>query len=275
MITKLLIPTDFSEVANNALNYAIKLAHKTGAEIHILYVKNIPIMDNSFPNDVYQSYMLEIEEFTKKNFDELTEKVLKNANVKFETHTAFGFINDEIQEFIEKQKIDLVVLGTTGASGLQELLIGSNAASVAGEAEVPVLVIPPTSVFEEIVHIVYATDYNEPEFPAVSRLAYFASLFDADVSVLHVKSDYDDLFDSEHNFFSRNKDAAEFTKWKIVKLPEGESVIDSINKFIDQNHSNMIVMAKHNRNFFDKLFHRSLSKQMAYHTKIPLLVLNK
>jgi nucleotide-binding universal stress UspA family protein len=275
MISKILIPTDFSDVANNALNYAIKLATKTDAELHILYVKNIPIMDNSFPNEVYQSYMLEVEDFTKKNFNDLNEKVLKKANVKFETHTAFGFINDEIQEFIKKQKIDLVVLGTTGASGLQELLIGSNAASVAGEAEVPVLVIPPTSVFEEIVHIVYATDYNEPEFPAVSRLAYFASLFDADVSVLHVKSDYDDLFDSEHNFFSRNKDAAEFTKWKIVKLPPGESVIESINTFIDQNHSNMIVMAKHNRNFFDKLFHRSLSKQMAYHTKIPLLVLNK
>lgn len=275
MISKILIPTDFSDVANNALNYAIKLATKTDAELHILYVKNIPIMDNSFPNEVYQSYMLEVEDFTKKNFNDLNEKVLKNANVKFETHTAFGFINDEIQEFIKKQKIDLVVLGTTGASGLQELLVGSNAASVAGEAEVPVLVIPPTSVFEEIVHIVYATDYNEPEFPAVSRLAYFASLFDADVSVLHVKSDYDNLFDSEHNFFSRNKDAAEFTKWKIVKLPPGESVIESINTFIDQNHSNMIVMAKHNRNFFDKLFHRSLSKQMAYHTKIPLLVLNK
>ncbi|MFZ4796333.1 MAG: universal stress protein [Bacteroidia bacterium] len=275
MISKILIPTDFSVVANNALQYAIQLAKKTNAEIHVLYVKNIPIMDNSFPNNVYQSYMMEVEEFTKTNFSDLTEKYLEKANIKFETHTAFGFINDEIQEFVEKSKIDLIVLGTTGASGLQEILIGSNAASVAAGAEVPVLIIPPTSQFEDIIHLVYATDYNEPEFPAVSRLAYFASLYDADVSVLHIKSDYDDLFDSEHNFFSRNKDAAEFNKWKIVKLPEGESVIESINTFITNNHSNMIVMAKHNRNFFDRLFHRSLSRQMAYHTKIPLLVLNK
>jgi nucleotide-binding universal stress UspA family protein len=67
----------------------------------------------------------------------------------------------------------------------------------------------------------------------------------------------------------------EVNKWKIVKLPEGESIIDSINNFIETENPDMIVMAKHNRSFFDRLFHRSLSKQMAYHTKIPLLVLNK
>ncbi|MCF8429011.1 MAG: universal stress protein [Bacteroidia bacterium] len=275
MISKILIPTDFSEVANNALQYAIQLAKKTNAEIHVLYVKNIPIMDNSFPNNVYQSYITEVEDFTKKSFDDLTVKFLKNSEVKFETHTAFGFIKDEIKDFADKNKIDLIVLGTTGASGLQEILIGSNAASVAASSEIPVLIIPPTSHFEEIIHLVYATDYNEPEFPAVSRLAYFASLYDADVSVLHIESDYDDLFDSEHNYFNRNKDADEFKKWKIIKLPKGESIIESINNFIANNHSNMIVMAKHNRNFFDRLFHRSLSKKMAYHTKIPLLVLNK
>lgn len=275
MISKILIPTDFSEVANNALQYAIQLAKKTQAEIHILYVKNIPIMDNSFPNNVYQTYMIEMDEFTKKSFEDLTSKFLKNAEVKFKTHTAFGFIQDEIQDFSEKNEIDLIVLGTTGASGIQEILIGSNAASVAANSAIPVLIIPPTSNFEEIIHLVYATDYNEPEFPAVSRLAYFANLYDADVSILHVKSDYDNFFDAEHNFFSRNKNAAEFKKWKIIKLPKDGSIIESINTFITNNHSNMVVMAKHNRNFFDKLFHISLSKKMAYHTKIPLLVLNK
>jgi hypothetical protein len=275
MINKILIPTDFSEVANNALQYAIQLAKKTHAEIHILYVKNIPIMDNSFPNNVYESYLIEVEEFTKKSFEDLTAKYFKNAEVKFETHTAFGFIQDEIQDFSENNNIDLIVLGTTGASGIQEILIGSNAASVATNSAIPVLIIPAHAQYEEILHMVYATDYNEPEFPSVSSLAYFASLYHADVSVLHIKSDFDKFFDVEHNFFSRNKNADEFKKWKIIKLPQGESVIESINTFIFNNHSNMIVMAKHNRNFFDKLFHRSLSKQMAYHTKIPLLVLNK
>ncbi|MEI7977843.1 MAG: universal stress protein [Bacteroidota bacterium] len=275
MISKILIPTDFSSVANNALQYAIKLAQKTNAHIFLLHVNNVPIMDASFPNEVYQTYTAEIEDFAKKSFENIENLYLNKSNLKFETHTAYGFVNDEIQEFAKNNDIDLIVLGTTGASGIQEILIGSNAASVVAKAEIPVLVIPPTSSFTDISKIVYASDFNEPEFPSVSRLAYFANLYDAEVSVLHIKSFADNLFDAEHNFFSRNKENVEVNKWKIVKLPEGESIIDSINNFVETEQPNLIVLAKHNRSFFDRLFHRSLSKQMAYHTKTPLLVLNK
>ncbi len=275
MISKILIPTDFSTVANNALQYAIQLAKKTNASIHLLHVNNIPIMDASFPNEVYQTYTAEIEDFAKNSFENLENLYLNKSNLQFDKHTAYGFVNDEIQEFANNNNIDLIVLGTTGASGIQEILIGSNAASVVAKAEIPVLVIPPTSTFTDIKKIVYASDFNEPEFPSVSRLAFFANLYEAEVNVLHIKSFADNLFDAEHNFFSRNKENVEVNRWKIVKLPEGESIIDSINNFVETEHPNLIVMAKHNRSFFDRLFHRSLSKQMAYHTKIPLLVLNK
>lgn len=275
MISKILIPTDFSTVANNALQYAIQLAKKTNASIHLLHVNNIPIMDASFPNEVYQTYTAEIEDFAKNCFENLENLYLNKSNLQFDKHTAYGFVNDEIQEFANNNNIDLIVLGTTGASGIQEILIGSNAASVVAKAEIPVLVIPPTSTFTDIKKIVYASDFNEPEFPSVSRLAFFANLYEAEVNVLHIKSFADNLFDAEHNFFSRNKENVEVNRWKIVKLPEGESIIDSINNFVETEHPNLIVMAKHNRSFFDRLFHRSLSKQMAYHTKIPLLVLNK
>ncbi len=275
MISKILIPTDFSTVANNALQYAIQLAKKTNASIHLLHVNNIPIMDASFPNEVYQTYTAEIEDFAKNSFENLENLYLNKSNLQFDKHTAYGFVNDEIQEFAKNNDIDLIVLGTTGASGIQEILIGSNAASVVAKAEIPVLVIPPTSTFTDIKKIVYASDFNEPEFPSVSRLAFFANLYEAEVNVLHIKSFADNLFDAEHNFFSRNKENVEVNRWKIVKLPEGESIIDSINNFVETEHPNLIVMAKHNRSFFDRLFHRSLSKQMAYHTKIPLLVLNK
>lgn len=275
MISKILIPTDFSTVANNALEYAIHLAQKVNASIHLLHVNNIPIMDASFPNDVYQTYTAEIADSAKKSFENIEKLYFKNSNIKFETKTSFGFVNDEIQEFATNNEIDLIILGTTGASGIQEILIGSNAASVVAKAEIPVLVIPPTAAFTNISKIVYASDFNEPEFPSVSRLAFFANLYDAEVSVLHVKSFADHLFDASNNFFSRNKENVEVNKWKIIKLPEDENVIDSINKFIETENPDMIVMAKHNRSFFDRLFHRSLSKQMAFHTKIPLLVLNK
>jgi nucleotide-binding universal stress UspA family protein len=275
MINKILVPTDFSEVANNALQYAISLSLKIDAEIHLLYVKNVPLVDSSYPDTIYQSYMSEMDDYTKDRFAHLKNSTLEMSGVKYITHSAFGFINDEIQEFTNENKIDLIILGTTGASGIQEVLIGSNAASVVAKSEVPVLVIPPMAKFEELKNILYSSDFNEPEFPALSRLAYFADLYNAEISILHVKSEFDNYFDEEHNFFVKNKDQIALNNWKVVKISETSSVIDSINNYVEKEHPNLLVMAKHNRNFFDRLFHHSLSKQMAYHTKIPLLVLNK
>ena len=185
-----------------------------------------------------------------------------------------GFVNDEVKDFSEKNNIDLIIMGTTGASGIQEVLVGSNASSVVAKSQIPVLVIPPSSTYHELKQIVYSSDYNEPEFPAVSRLIYFAELYDANISVLHVKNEADKFFDSANNFFVRNKHNISYEKIKMVKLPEGD-VMDKINEFVMTEHADMLVMAKHNRTFFDRIFLRSISKHMTYHTKIPLLVLNK
>jgi nucleotide-binding universal stress UspA family protein len=274
MISTILVPTDFSDVANNALHYAIQFAQKAKAKIAILHVTNIPVVDASFPTEMYQTFMTEIEETTKTKFKKLENDYLKNSNIAYETYTVMGFVHDEIKEFAKQNNIDLIIMGTTGASGIQELLVGSNASSVVAKSQIPVLVIPPSSTYHELKHIVYSSDYNEPEFPAVSRLIYFAELFDANISVLHIKNEADNFFDSENNFFVRNKHNISYEKIKMVKLPEGD-VMDKINEFVENDHADMLVMAKHNRTFFDKIFHRSLSKHMTFHTKIPLLVLNK
>lgn len=275
MINKILVPTDFSEVANNALNYALLLAKKINAEVSILYIKNIPLVDNSYPNVIYETYISEIDEYTTKNFDKLKSKLLNESGVKYTIQSSFGFINDEIQEYVANNEIDLIILGTTGTSGLEEILIGSNAASVVAKSIVPVLVIPPGAQFNEIKQIVYSSDFNEPEFPSLSRLAYFADLYEAEISILHVESENDKYFDIENNFFVKNKDQIALNNWKVISVEEKDGVMESINLFINEKHADLLVMAKHNRNFFDRIFHRSLSKQMAYHTKIPLLVLNK
>jgi nucleotide-binding universal stress UspA family protein len=274
MISSILVPSDFSPVANNALDFALKLAAKMNAKVHVLHVNYIPVIDASFPADVYQTFMLEAENAANENIESLKKNFLDRSGVKYETHVAMGFITDEVQDFVEKNKVDLVVMGTTGASGITEILLGSNAASVVSKSQVPVLVIPPSSTYHDLKHIVYSSDFNEPEFPSISRLIYFAELFDAKVSVLHVKTDYDRFFDSANNFFTKNKDHISYEKWTVVQLPEGD-VIEEINEYTDKQHADMLVMAKHNRSFFDRIFHRSLSKQMAYHTKLPLLVLNK
>lgn len=274
MINKILIPTDFSDVAENALNYALNVAEKSGASLHILHVKQVPIMDATYPADTYQLYAAEMEELEEDNMKKLEASLLGKTAVKHTFFSTMGFVADEVVSHAEEHGIDLIIMGTTGASGIAELLVGSNAASVIGKAVVPVLVIPPGHSYKNINHILYSTDFNEPEFPAVSRMMYFAELYDARVSVLHVKTESDKYFNSENNFFARNKEQFEKHEVNIINVAEGD-VSENIDKYVDELNIDMLVMAKHNRSFFDRLFHRSLSKKMAYHSKVPLLVVNK
>lgn len=274
MITRILVPTDFSEVANNALQYAIGLAKKTDAVVHLIHIKNFPVMDPSFPVDAMSTMIEEMDKISEKGMKDTKTKFLDSTGVKYVLYDTSGFVNDEIESYCKTNSIDLIVMGTTGASGLQELLIGSNAATTVGRSEIPVMVIPPSAHLSEIKHILYASDYSEPEFPALSRLIYFAELYDADISVIHVKTDYDRYFDSAHNFFVKNKAHIKRENIKLIQTDKTD-ISEGINHHIDNHPTDMLVLAKHNRSFFDRLFHRSLSKQMAYHTKIPLLVLHK
>jgi nucleotide-binding universal stress UspA family protein len=274
MINNVLIPTDFSAVANNALRYAIELCKKTESTLHLLHIKSIPVMDASFPAETYQLILREMEEQTENGYANLESTELKPSGISYEVHSVTGFVTDEIIAFSKEKNIDLIIMGTTGASGLQEILVGSNSASVIGKSEIPVLVIPPSATYVEPKHILYSSDYAEPEFPAVSRLMFFAELFDAKVTVLHITTEFDKYFDSEHNFFARHKKQISRENVTVVNKSNTE-VTEAIEKHISDHNVDMLVMAKHSRSFFDRLFHRSLSKQMAYHTKIPLLVLHK
>ncbi len=274
MINNILVPTDFSKPALNALHYALGLSKKANAALHIIHINHVALVDASMPAETYQLFVNEIEESAKENFVKLENEVLKASGVNYQTHTRYGFVGDEVCRFAEEHNMDLVVMGTTGASGLAEILIGSNAATVVSKSQVPVLVVPPNTPFKDLNKIVYATDYNEPEFPAVMRLVYYAELFDCELDIIHVKTDYDRYFNAENNFFKKNKANLTYPKLTFKNLAEGD-VLSTINDYVNTNNADLLVMAKHNRNFFDRLFHRSLSKQMAYHTTLPLLILFK
>jgi len=274
MINRILVPTDFSQVAENALDFAINLATLTKSELHVIHVNPVPVADINFPQETYQLFMDELNKEAGDKLQQLTKDVLIPSGVKFVTDSMMGFITDEVMNYSKLNAIDLIVMGTTGASGLQELLIGSNTASVVGKSHIPVFVIPPSASLRKFNHMLYASDYSEPEFPAISRLIYFAELFDSKITVIHAKSEFDRYFNSENNFFVKNKTQMDLSRITLVQS-ESKDITIAVNDFIDTKGADMVVMAKHNRSWFDRLFHRSLSKQMTYHTRVPLLVLNK
>ncbi|MDZ4666773.1 MAG: universal stress protein [bacterium] len=274
MISKIVVPTDFSAPAMQALHYAIFLAKKLEAELFVIHVNQVAMVDATMPAETYQMFVKEIEDQTTLQFKNLESDILKESGLTFSTRSSYGFVAEEICEYAQSVEADIIILGTTGASGAAEVLFGSNAASVVAKSVIPVLVIPKEYHSKNFMRMVYATDYNEPEFPAVLRLIYFAEQFDCRLDILHVKSDSDKYFNAENNFFKKNKDQITYQNIHFIELEKGD-ILQSINNYVEENHVDLLVMAKHNRNFFDRLFHRSLSKKMAFHTQIPLMVLVK
>jgi nucleotide-binding universal stress UspA family protein len=274
MISNIIVPTDFSEAATQAMQYALSLAKKLKASVHVLHINQVAMIDATMPAETYQMFVKEIEDQTQDQFKKLEKEYLETSGIKYTCNSKYGFVADEICDFALQQEADLIVLGTTGASGAAEILFGSNASSVVSKTQIPVMVIPKGSTYKDLTRIAYATDYNEPEFPSMMRLIYFAEQYDCPLDIVHVKSESDRYFNAENNFFKKNKAQFSYPNMSYIDLEKGD-VVASINQYVADKNVDLLVMAKHNRSFFDRLFHSSLSKKMAIHSHIPLLVLVK
>jgi nucleotide-binding universal stress UspA family protein len=274
MISNIIVPTDFSEAATQAMQYALSLAKKLKASVHVLHINQVAMIDATMPAETYQMFVKEIEDQTQDQLKKLEKEYLETSGIKYTCNSKYGFVADEICDFALQQEADLIVLGTTGASGAAEILFGSNASSVVSKTQIPVMVIPKGSTYKDLTRIAYATDYNEPEFPSMMRLIYFAEQYDCPLDIVHVKSESDRYFNAENNFFKKNKAQFSYPNMSYIDLEKGD-VVASINQYVADKNVDLLVMAKHNRSFFDRLFHSSLSKKMAIHSHIPLLVLVK
>jgi nucleotide-binding universal stress UspA family protein len=275
MIKKILVPTDFSACAENAAKFAGKIAEQFNAEVTLYHIYAIPVVDPVVPSGSMELYLKETElaahNGLKKAIDKF-QKAFPKVTVKGKTKT--GYAVHEIITHAKKSKHDLIVMGTTGASGFEELLVGSNTASVLEKAECLVLAVPARSKYTDFKHILYTTDLTMPESRTFSRLVELAKAFGAAITVLHVKNEMDRYFKlSDIRFENYGK----MTGYNKVKYDEitSENVFDAINRYISKGDFDTVAMATHSRGFFDKLFHRSLTKRMAYHTRIPLLSFKK
>ncbi len=276
----ILFPTDFSPNADNALNFAIEIARKIKGNLVLFHAYSVQLIDPNMPAEIYLSAYQEEEKSAKESLDKLSKRIIDSnkdgdGNSLFTTEAIVtqGLVVDEVLSLITDFKIDIVVMGTHGASGITELILGSNTASLIEKASVPVLAIPQLTGFNGIKNIVYAYDEIQTCLPSFNRLLSFAEIFDSNITLLHI-------IDSEKNTVELNKQEFEKIKKTVgyekirLELVKEENVLEGINDYVNSNDVDVLAMAIKKRTLFDKIFSRSLTKKMAYHTKIPLLALH-
>lgn len=272
---KILFPTDFSETANNAFIYALKFAEKLGASITTLHVYKLPdIKGAHLPNTLQEIYdSIDLEEF---------ENYKDTVPVFHQTALAHGLEDIRMDHVMEKGdtvptilrtaaeiQADMIIMGTTGATGIKEIFFGSIAGEVLENANCPVLAVPEQAVFDgSIDRIAITTEFSDEEKRALHKVLDFAELFGGTVFCVNV--------DTAHTHFytkRMEKLKEEFAGHNNVEFVvlEGEYIYEPVNQFVTEHQIDILAMLTHKRSFFQELFKFSTTKSMAYHSRIPVL----
>ena len=265
---KILIPTDFSSVADNALNYAIEIAAKFKSELLLYHVYSFHRKvdyDWNFPEDE-QPYVKKIErqmDVTKLKFKEK----IKQKGLSLQTIVEENDILALFKRKITKHNINLIVMGSKGASGLEKVIFGSVAATALDMAKVPVLVVPPKHSFRPIEQIVLARDLNEISTSILSPLQNLALQFGAKVTILNVNTDSNKAPLQKNNLLLKDLETT------YRKIPLFKNINKSLDDFVKKNDFDLMCMIRREKGFFESLFKKSITKTQVYNSKIPLLVL--
>ena len=272
---KILIPTDFSKLSKVAVLYAAAIAKKLKAELVLL---NVVFIDAP-PRAAVAMKVTTIEDAMADNakqdciqlINEL-KKVNKNLNVSYEIIRGYP-VEDVVEVYAKHHEIDLVIMGTKGASGLTKVLIGSNAAAVINKSTMPVITIPENARFNGIKRIVYSSDMHKT-IPEMQTLIPFARLFGASIFILHVTPVNSkrkiDIVKIKKDIISK----FDFKDVSIHVLINNE-ITDGIDEFIADVKTDMLTMFTHDLTFLEKLFGKSVTREMSFHTGIPLLTIKK
>lgn len=268
---KILVPTDFSESASNALNYAIELAKRESSEIVLLHTYHVHYTSLYGANatDVVNS-----KEDADAKLHAQALKIEHAGSIPYEMISREDLAVDAILNVIEEKKIDLVVMGTKGASGLKEVFVGSNTARVIQRAPCPVIAIPEGVPVKDISRISYATDYRHADLFALPALLEIAVPFEAEIKFVHVASKENGHQGNVMNMFL--SEVARRTDYKKISsdVIHGEDVVIALEEYLEAGKTDLLVLATHQRHLMDKLFERSITQKLAYHAHTPLLVLH-
>jgi len=254
-LQRILVPTDFSEGAAYALIYAINLAEQICQDLHILHVDE----EGSKSED----------EITKQ-FDRLKHHYLFRRNINATFKSVKGNIADCIKSEVEASKIDLVILGMVGTHGAKEMMFGSITAKLIDRPPCAILAIPEQCVVLTAKHIAVASDNElQPRLSEMYVVNYISEAFDSRVDIFHVlqeekvptineddvKEHYNELFKYNlHDFFE----------------VEDENLIEAIKSYVDDHKIDLLAVL--HKNHDNRPHERSVSKQLAFSTKLPLLI---
>ncbi|WP_282121966.1 universal stress protein [Algibacter mikhailovii] len=274
---KILLPTDFSKNSWNAIIYALQLFKDEYCTFFLL---------NTYTPVIYQVEFVEIHpaeydlgdlvrENALKQLDDFKTRIKKefnNPKHTIETMVAFNTLISEVNDVVTKQSIDYIVMGTTGATGIKEVLFGTNTVHVFKNTKCPVLAIPEDFAFEAPHEVLFPTDYKlDYKNKHIKPLINILSLHNSRVHVLHASYGYELSSNQENN--KKNLETHLNKTTPLFTDVSGQTVTEAIDHFQLKAKVNLLVMINNKHSFFENLFFKNTINQIGFHLNIPFLVI--
>ena len=239
----------------------------------MFHAYTITYVSPDMPLDYYSEQIKETENEIGAKLKALCERVKKTTKIRCATASHYGIEAETILKIIKKHKIDLVVMGTKGASGINERLIGSITANVISAASKPVIAVPEKAIFESLDKIVFATDYMPGDVKALEHLTDILKVFNPKIHVLHI-ADYEYNAETENYTMEKfSNRVARKVRYKNLSyhVAYGTEQEKALENYLKKESAALLMMTTGKRTLLDILFGKALVKKMAYHTKIPMI----
>ncbi|WP_178984190.1 universal stress protein [Winogradskyella helgolandensis] len=277
----ILLPTDFSENSWNAISYAIDFFEPVACNFYLLHVSRVDTFmagDTGYvptADQIEDIYIKPSKQKLRTLLKELGEQHKPNKNHKFYTLTDHGFFLESIRKYVNKKKIDLLVMGTKGASGLKEYIVGSNTGDVITKVKCTTLVVPEDAKYKPIKEIAFPTDFNlSYDLLPLQTFTNILKTLEASLRIIHIHKKGGQLNTEQLENKDVLNDYFEEFKPSFHFLTNGK-VEDAIQCFVESRDIDMIVMVAKNLNYFQSILFHSNVEKITYHTNIPFLVLHE
>lgn len=271
----ILFPTDFSDNSLQAYPYALDVAYLFGAKLILFNSYSMPYSKAN----VMVSFQEKLEKDTERELLNIKQKALnqeKYQNLNIEIHARLGDFVTSISKVAKDFKVDYIVMGSKGASGIKEMFIGSNTLEVIHFADCPVLVIPEKADNAKVDRISMATDLkpikNEKQLQPLFEMAKICR---ASIEFVHVIRPQDEVSLEEKTKQAILIDEMAGEIKTSFHFSTKRDIIEGLSEYITEIKPGMIGMLSRKHSLFERIFTKSITNKLSFRTEIPLLVLDE
>ena len=276
---KILIPTDFSSTAYNATVYGLHFAKQTNVEKVLLFnafqapvnVSPDPMVPSveSFDFDTLRKASTDSLEIFKQNVVNVV-----NGNLDVDTLSECCTFSNDINSISKENEIELIIMGITGSGTMAEIFVGSNSIQVSKNTSIPVLIVPSNVEYKPIKNILLVSDYIDvAETTPYQEVCKLLDITKAKLSILHVDENYIET-QPENEVKQKEILSYMFKDYAVEYFTGTNSVfLDAVNKFIELKNIDLVIAVPKKHGFPENILHHSVSKTMAFHTTIPIILI--